>query len=108
MNIQGLNHHEESIPIRAREGSFDSAEEQRTDTREERRQELAQMTKGLRRMKRQLLLQHVEENHKPVASLRDLLMKAAYGGDSSLGTPPSSPRAHHLSSPSGTQSARME
>jgi hypothetical protein len=102
MNTQGLNH--ESTPIRAREGSFDIAE-QRTDGR---RRELAQMTKGLRRMKRELLLNHVEDDHKPIGSLRDLLMKAAYGGDTRFSSPPSSPRSSHASSAPNSPSALME
>lgn len=121
MDIQYLKQHESSsiLPNRVREGSFDSAEQEQQgrtdDARQERRQELAQMAKGLRRMKRQLLLQHVEDNHKPVDSLRDLLMKAAYGGGDStssmtMGSPPSSPRPHKhpVSSAPNSPSARME
>ena len=105
MNIQSLIG--ESIPIRAREGSFDSAED-RTDTQAERREELAQMAKGLRRMKRQLFLHHVEDSHKPGDSLRDILMKAAYGG--SVGSPPCSPRPqrHLTTSAPSSPSARTD
>lgn len=80
---------------RPREGSFDTAEDQKT-AKEDRRAETAQLARGLHRMKRQLLLKHVEEDSRPVGSLRDLFLRAAYGEGMS---PPSSPRAHVVRSP---------
>lgn len=81
---------------RPREGSFDVAEDQKT-AKEERRTEVAQLARGLRRMKRHLLLKHVEEDAKPVGSLRDLFLRAANG--EVMPSPPSSPRASVVASP---------
>ena len=67
---------------RQRQESFDS-----TEFNDQERQELTQMARSLRRMKRQLLLKHVEESQKPADSLQSLLLRAAYN------SPPSSPRA---------------
>ncbi len=64
--------------------------EEKNCSEEERRQEVAHMARGLRRMKRQLLLKHVEGDQKAVGSLRDLMLKAAYG--ECVPTPPASPR----------------
>lgn len=82
---------------RSQEGFFDVNEDPKT-AKDERRTELAQMARGLRRMKRHLLLKHVEEDSKPVGSLRDLFLRAAYG--EGMPSPPSSPRAQVLPSPS--------
>jgi hypothetical protein len=70
----------DSNSFHPRAGSFDSTEGDAA------KQEMAQMAKSLRRMKRQLLLKHVEDNLKPADSLRDLLWRAAQ-------TPPGSPQA---------------
>lgn len=87
MNAQGPQ--DDSTSYRAREGSFDMAE--RIGARDERRQELAEMARGLRRMKRQLFLKHVEESQRPAISSHDLRSRAA--SDECKGTPPASPRA---------------
>ena len=88
MNLQSFP--DPSSPVRAREGSFDM-NEANAESKEERRQELAEMARSLRRMKRQLFLMHVEDNQMPALNLRELLLKAA--SDSKVkGTPPSSPR----------------
>ena len=66
--------------------------------KDERRSEIAQLARGLRRMKRHLLLKHVEEESKPVGSLRDLFLRAASG--EVMPSPPNSPRASVVPSPS--------
>jgi len=77
MDIRGTN---TDSPYRNhRANSFGSSDDDAA------RYEMAQMAMNLRRMKRQLLLRTVEDNQKPVDSLRDLLWKAAQ-------TPPGSPR----------------
>lgn len=97
MNLESFEH--QPLPVRAREGSFDS-----TGSSEERRQELAEISRGLRRMKRQMLLKHVEGNQEPVISLRDLLIKAASGECRMKPTPPSSPRFVPPSTPRASSS----
>ena len=82
-----------SLYDRPHTSSFDSVESDAA------KQERARMAKSLRRMKRQLLLKALEDNQKPVDSLRDLLWRAA-------STPPGSPRATRIirsppESPSG-------
>jgi hypothetical protein len=64
----------------SREGSFDSQDSSSKIHTQEERQELAQLARGLRRVKRQLLLMQVgEPPQTPVESFRVLLMKAAFG-----------------------------
>ena len=66
MNTSNLSN---SITVRAREESFDDSEEGKSIGHLERH-ELAQMARGLRRMKRQLFLKLVEEQNKPVDNLQ--------------------------------------
>jgi hypothetical protein len=65
-------------------------------TREERH-ELTQLARGLRRVKRQLLLMQVEEPQTHVGSLRDILVKVAYGDSSNRSMPSSPSRRIHSS-----------
>ena len=90
---------------RPREGSFDMADDPKT-AKNESRSEIAQMARGLRRMKRHLLLKHVEEDSKPVGSLRDLFLQVASG--EIMSSPPASPRAHVVHSPSSPSTSTKD
>ena len=85
-------------PTRSREvksGSFDDSSGE-LYTREERH-ELAQLARGLRRVKRQLLLMQVEEPQTPATNLRELLVRAACV-DPNNRSAPSSPTRRSRSS----------
>ena len=66
---------------------------------QQERKELAQLARGLRRMKRQLFLKQVEEPQDSVTCLRELLIRAASQNSSSRSMS-SSLRSHSQSSQS--------
>jgi hypothetical protein len=86
----------------SREGSFDSQDSSSQIHTQEERQELAQLARGLRRVKRQLLLMQVgEPPQTPEESFRVLLMKAAFG-EGSNGNNRSAPSSPTMQSGSGS------
>jgi len=85
----------------SRKGSFDSKEGCPKTPVKEERLEIAQLSRGLRRVKRELFLKQVEGgSFTPPLSPRDILMKAAIASSTPTGTSPSR-KQHVLTDVSG-------